>query len=69
VKKFPDDSSIKQGFISGEDTTCAVYCECAASMEESLWVSNYEIVRCPKCGRGYKTEFVVWQYEPGETDP
>ncbi len=49
--------------IEAEDTTCDVLCEC---LEEHLWISDSEIKRCSKCGRGYKTEFVVWQYEAGE---
>jgi hypothetical protein len=68
MKKFPGDTVT--GYIALEDTTCEVYCECVPfeDNEDSLWVSSGEIVRCPKCGRGYKTEFIVWQYEPGETD-
>lgn len=69
MKKFPDDPSIEQGWYSGEDTTCGVQCECDESTgKPELWVSNYEIIRCPYCGRGYKTEFVVWQYDPDEEE-
>lgn len=49
--------------IEAEDTTCDVLCECG---ESHLWVSEYAITRCPVCGRGYKTEFIVWQYEKEE---
>ena len=37
-------------------------------MQSNLWVSDYEIVKCPACGKGYKTEFVVWQYDKDEKD-
>ena len=52
------------GNFSHEDTTCWVDCECGETIEEI--VSDYRVTWCPKCGRGYKTEFVVWQYEPEE---
>ena len=51
---------------SGEDPTCGVICDC--DMQSNLWVSDYEIVKCPACGKGYKTEFVVWQYDKDEND-
>ena len=67
-KKFPGDTVT--GYIGSEDPTCEVYCSCTefATNNDPLWVSDYEIARCPICGRGYKVEFVVWQYEPGEED-
>ena len=55
------------GNISAEDTTCGVTCTCGYGLNESgLWVSENEITRCPTCGRGYRTEFVVWQFEKDE---
>lgn len=63
MKKFPDDLTIRQGFFSSEDSTCSVDCECG---ESTLWVSDHEITRCPRCGKGYRTEFIVWQFEPDE---
>lgn len=50
--------------ICAQDATCEVCCPCG----ESVWVSDTDVVRCPKCGKGYKTEFVVWEYELGEED-
>ena len=70
MKKFPDDKLIQSGWIESEDPTCAVVCECGhgVNSHETLWVSDDEIIRCPKCGKGYKTEFVVWQFEKDEGD-
>ena len=70
MKKFPEDESIKGGWINSEDPTCAVVCECGYGLNshEVLWVDNDEITRCPKCGKGYKSEFVVWQFEKDESD-
>jgi len=70
MKKFPDwEGKEYGGDFACEDPTCEVTCECGHGLNEKgiLWVSDYEIVRCPECGRGYKTEFVVWQFEKGET--
>jgi len=69
MKKFPNWEDNKYGGnISAEDPTCEVTCICGYGLNETgLWISDYEIVRCPKCGRGYKSEFVVWQFEPDET--
>lgn len=64
MKKFPEGDL---GYIDGVDQTCWVTCDCEESTGNFM-VSDYQITRCPKCGRGYKVEFVVWQYEPGETD-
>jgi len=68
MKKFSGNNNIEveDGWITSEDTTCGVYCDCGN--ETSLWVSNYEVVRCPICGKGYITEFVVWQYEKDENE-
>ena len=64
MKKFPEGDI---GYFEGEDRICWVNCECEASAD-SFMVCDYPIIRCPKCGRGYKVEFVVWQFEPDETD-
>ena len=60
-KDFPYD---EWGWFSHEDTTCYVLCKCGEDLPDI--VSNYKIIRCPKCGRGYKTEFKVWLYEKNE---
>jgi len=60
-----DNEKIKEWVgISLEDTQCNVMCTCG----ENFSVSDFHIFRCPKCKKGYRTEFVVWQYEPEETD-
>jgi len=65
MKKFAGDTTdCESGFISLEDTSCEVYCECGC--DENIWVSNDKIIRCPNCGKGYRTEFVVWQYDVDE---
>jgi len=67
MKKFSGnntDSSIYGGYISYEDTTCQINCECGHCIQG--FASDSSITRCPECGRGYKTEFVVWQYEKYE---
>ncbi len=49
--------------VSGEDPTAWVwYCKCGN--EDVPIINNWEIVRCPQCGRGYQTEFIMWQYPP-----
>jgi len=66
-KKFAGndrDESILGGWISHEDTTCAVMCECG--YEFNRMISDWNIERCPTCGKGYKVEFVVWQYDENE---
>ena len=50
------------GYIS--DTI--VYCRCVEGKKHGLWASQYQITRCPYCGRGYKIKFEVWQYEENE---
>jgi hypothetical protein len=63
MKKFAgDNTECEKGFISSEDTTCQVDCECGYV----LWASNHGVAKCPICGKGYRTEFVVWQYDVGE---
>lgn len=49
--------------ILSEDATCAVLCECG----KEPFISDSKVYRC-ECGRGYRTEFVVFSYETGETD-
>jgi hypothetical protein len=76
MKQFPIDSTPEGGYISGEDSTCWITCECGYGLQNTgygldyggnpLFVSDSGITHCPKCGRGYKSEFVVWQYEPNE---
>lgn len=62
-------STTKAGWVSFEDSTCEVVCECGYGLDEAgLSVSDYTITRCPRCGRGYKSEFVVWQYAQNEGD-
>lgn len=67
MKKFNGDNrdkSIVGGWISHEDTSCYIFCECGEDIKNI--VSSHQITRCPKCKRGYRVEFVVWQYDPGE---
>ena len=60
-KKIIDVASTNQewntGYISSEDTQCFVTCDCG----ESLSVSDYVIVECPKCHNGYITEFLCYR--------
>jgi hypothetical protein len=55
-------------FRSMEDTTCTVlYCVTEGCDEKiDLFISDSHISRCPNCGRGYFTEFIVWEVEPNE---
>jgi hypothetical protein len=46
------------GIIGSDDPTCSVDCECG----EILFVSTEKIFWCPKCHRGYATEFEVYRY-------
>jgi predicted nucleic acid-binding Zn-ribbon protein len=55
VKKF-------KGISNGEDTQCFIDCKCG----EHLSVADWKLYSCPKCGMRYKTEFIIWQYEPEE---
>lgn len=65
MKKFAgDDGEVESGFIEGEDTTFWVTCDCGHRIEEII--SDWKIIRCPNCGKGYRGEFVVWQYDIGE---
>jgi len=65
MKKFAGDNPYEHqtGFISHQDTVCSVDCECGGYIPV---VSSREIIYCGKCGRGYRTEFVVWQYDADE---
>ena len=57
-------------FTSGEDLYCSVICDCSFDNDEPLYVSmrpDY-VSRCPKCGKGYRPEMRVFQYEKNETD-
>lgn len=54
--------AIYKGVRYSEDDTCDVLCECDSN--EPIWVSGYEIARCPNCGRGYRSELIVYQYPP-----
>jgi hypothetical protein len=64
-----------------EDTSVAVMCDCPGNVyypinadgstgeqHYVLEVDDRKIWRCEFCGRGYKTELIVWQYEPEEED-
>lgn len=50
------------GFFYGEDKSCDVKCDCG----QMFLIYGDRMNRCPNCGKGYKTEFVVWQYEKDE---
>ena len=50
--------------ILTEDPTCEVWCTCGLK----LFISDDSVYRCPRCGTGYRTEFVVFEYNLGETD-
>ena len=52
------------GSYYGEDLTCWVTCECGFELEEM--VSDSKIKICPECGRGYRAQFGINQYEPEE---
>lgn len=47
-----------------EDPTCEAWCHCGYK----LFISDHAVFRCPKCGRGYRTEFIVYEYAPDEQD-
>ena len=57
-------------WVSSEDTHAFLqYCVCGCNLYElGLSVFDAWITRCPECGRGYRSEFVVWIYEPDEKD-
>ncbi len=45
-------------YINQEDTHCFVTCSCG----EELSASDAWIEYCPKCGRGYSTDFRCFSY-------
>ena len=55
--------------ISSEYTHCFMRCVCKESGMGEFSVSDYNVFRCPYCGKGYRTEFVLWVYNPDEKDP
>ena len=56
------------GYIwtTGEDEHCSVKCVCG---EENIQVAPAWITRCPNCNRGFRSEIVLWLYNPDEVDP
>ena len=64
MKKFAGNE--ETGYIEAQDSTCAVYCDCGNEVD--LWVGDSVIERCKNCGKGYITEFVVWQYDKEENE-
>ena len=65
MKKFAGDTTeCESGWIESEDTTCRVMCDCGNRIDDV--VSCHRLTRCPNCGKGYRTEFVVWQYDTNE---
>jgi len=60
MKRLPD-----KYWAGNEDSACSIRCICGR--KEELLV--FEPVICPDCGRKYTTEFIVWQFEPGEEIP
>ncbi len=50
--------------IMAEDDTCYVWCPCGWEP----FIAGGHVYRCPNCGRGYRADFVVYEYEPGEVD-
>lgn len=57
-------------WVSSEDTHAYLnYCVCGEDLGgHGLSVFDAWITRCPKCNRGYRSEFVVWVYDPDEVD-
>ena len=61
-----------EGYISpsGVDEHCWITCVCKDAVDVGeISLSPYCVTRCPKCNRGYRTEFVVYIYAPDEVDP
>jgi len=50
--------------VLSADDTCYVWCPCGWEP----FIAGDSVYRRPNCGRGYRSEFVVYEYEPGETD-
>jgi hypothetical protein len=57
----------KAGFGSSVDTQCFIECVCWHNNKE-MSISDTWITRCPQCGRGYRTEFRIIEYEKHEFD-
>jgi len=55
--------------ISGEDEHCYVVCPCSPEYDNQFSINSAWVTRCPKCGRGFRTELAVYVYNPGEKDP
>jgi hypothetical protein len=51
-------------WIGSQDTHCSVNCDCGGE----LFIGDSYITRC-KCGKGYRSQFDLVQYEVGELDP
>jgi len=56
--------------ISGEDLHCDVTCDCTNDWDDvhTVGMKPDYIERCPHCGKGYRPELVVYQYEKDEKD-
>lgn len=52
------DSSWSVGYISAEDTHCYVVCPCGEEFS-----AGEMVVKCPKCGRIYWTDFICYRME------
>jgi hypothetical protein len=53
-----------EDYLQSVDDTCWINCECG---ELHIFVTGSDISRCPKCGRGYRVEFKVWEFEKDES--
>lgn len=51
---------------SGTDDCCSIDCECGQG--DDISVCGGLVKRCPSCGKGYRTDLIVYQYEPDERD-
>jgi hypothetical protein len=59
-----------EGIILSEDETCSIVCVCDPTFDNKPLdiYGGIRVTRCPRCGRGYRAEMVVWQYEADEDD-
>lgn len=55
---------VQKSITTDEDLSCAITCVCGDKVP--LWIPGEQIARCPNCGRGYKTELIIWVYEKNE---
>jgi hypothetical protein len=55
---------LSQKQFGGIDSACWVICECGHDLTNL--VDDTKITICPICGRGYKVEFIVWEFEKGD---